>query len=158
MNYRKATLQDLNSLVHLRADMLREEENYPEEFLDLLVRNTKQYTETGMADGSYSAWLAEEDGAIVAMGGTTYFTLPPNDWCPNGKTAYIGSVYTRPAYRKQGIATQLMSMLIIEAKEQKCQRILLNASDAGKPLYKKLGFADFPAAMALYPFGLKSEA
>lgn len=158
MNFRKATLQDLNVLVELRAAMLREEEDYPETFLDLLVKNTKQYTETGMADGSYSAWVAEEDGATVAMGGATYFALPPNDWCPNGKTAYIGSVYTRPAYRRQGIAMRLTSLLIEEAKAQKCQRILLNASDAGKPLYEKLGFADFPAAMALYPFGLQSEA
>ena len=156
MEFRKATLYDLDALIQLRTGMLREEEDYPEAFLDLLTKNTMQYIKTGMTDHSYCAWVAEKDGAIIAMGGTTFFTLPPNDWCPNGKTAYIGSVYTLPAFRKHGIATRLMTLLIEEAKELQCQRILLNASDMGKPMYEKLGFVDFPAAMALYPFGIKS--
>ncbi len=157
MDFRRATLHDVDALTILRIGMLREEEDYSDSFLNLLMNNTKQYVESGLADTSYSAWLAEVDGAAIAMGGITYFSLPPNDWCPNGKTAYIGGVYTLPSYRKQGIATKLMNLLISEAKVQKCQRILLNSSDMGKSIYEKMGFIDSPSAMALYPFGLMSQ-
>lgn len=157
MHFRKAALYDADTLSHLRAEMLREEEEYPVAFLDLIVIHTREYILKGMLDQSYCAWVAEHDGDIIAMGGVTYFTLPPNDWCPSGKTAYIGSLYTLPAFRKQGIAGKLMNLLISEAKEQKCQRILLHTSDMGRPLYEKLGFEDSSSAMTLYPFGLRSD-
>ncbi len=158
MEFRKATLLDAETLSRMRSDMFREEENYPETFLNLLFGNTKQYIENGLADGSFSAWVAEEGGDIIAMGGAAYFTLPPNDWCPGGKTAYIGNMYTLPSFRRKGIASRLLALIIEEAKENLCQRILLNTSDMGRPLYEKHGFADSPTAMALYPFGIKPEA
>jgi GNAT superfamily N-acetyltransferase len=157
MEYRKAALSDVDDLSRLRVDMIREEDDYPESFLDLLYRNTMQYIESGLADRSYSAWVAEEDGAIIAMGGVTYYALPPNDWCPSGKTAYIGNVYTLPAFRRQGVANRLLTLIINEAKENKCQRILLNTSDMGRPLYEKHGFSGSPTAMAMYPFGIMQE-
>ena len=157
MEFRKAVLSDVEALSRLRADMIREEEGYSEAFLSMIYSNTQQYIENGMADRSYTAWVAEENGNIAAMGGVTFYTLPPNDWCPIGKTAYIGIVYTLPAFRRQGIATRLLSLLIEEAKENLCQRILLNASDMGRPLYVKFGFAGSPTAMAMYPFGIIPE-
>ena len=91
------------------------------------------------------------------MGGESFFTLPPNDWCPSGKTAYISSMYTLPDYRRQGIASRLLTLIIGEAKERLCQRIWLNASDMGRPLYRKFGFADSATAMGMYPFGIMQE-
>lgn len=157
MEFRKAVLSDAEALSRLRADMIREENNYSEAFLGMIYNNTKKYIENGLPDRSYTAWVADDSGNIIAMGGVTYYTLPPNDWCPTGKTAYIGNVYTLPAFRRQGIATRLLSLLIEEAKENMCQRILLNASDMGRPLYEKFGFAGSPAAMAMYPFGIIPE-
>ncbi len=158
MEFRKAALSDVEVLSRLRVDMLREEENYSEAFLSLMFGNTMQYIKNGFTDSSFSAWMAEDNGNIIAMGGAAYYTLPPNDWCPSGKTAYIGNVYTVPAFRRQGIASRLLSLIIEEAKENLCQRILLNASDMGRPLYEKFGFAGSPTAMAMYPFGIKPEA
>jgi GNAT superfamily N-acetyltransferase len=158
MELRKAILSDAEALSRLRADMIREEDNYSKAYLDMIYSNTKHYIENGLADRSYTAWVAEDSGNIIAMGGVTYYTLPPNDWCLSGKTAYIGNVYTLPAFRRQGIATRLLALLIDEAKDNLCQRILLNASDMGRPLYKKFGFSGSPTAMAMYPFGIIPEA
>ncbi len=157
MEFRKATLRDVDTLSRLRSDMLREEEDYSDAFINLLYQNTKQYIENGLAAHSFSAWVAVEGGTIVAMGGAAYFTLPPNDWCPNGKTAYIGNMYTLPALRRRGIASRLLALITEEAKENLCQRILLNSSDTGRQLYEKHGFAASPTAMALYPLGIKPE-
>ena len=157
MEFRKATLRDVDTLSRLRSDMLREEEDYSDAFINLLYQNTKQYIENGLAECSFSAWVAEEGGTIIAMGGAAYFTFPPNDWCPNGKTAYIGNMYTLPAFRRRGIASRLLALITEEAKENLCQRILLNSSDAGRQLFEKHGFAASPTAMALYPLGIKPE-
>ena len=74
------------------------------------------------------------------MGGISFFNLPPNDWCPDGKTAYIGNMFTLTDYRKQGIATKILSLLVEEAETLGCERILLNPTDMGKPVYGKYGF------------------
>ena len=86
------------------------------------------------------------------MGCISYFTLPPNDWCPSGKTAYVGNLYTTPPFRRNGIAKEIIKLLIDDAKERSCERILLNTSELGEPLYKEIGFDFSPTAMAYYPF------
>lgn len=53
--------------------------------------------------------------------------------------AYIMSVATHPAFRKRGIATQLVKHLLHVARENNAQSALLDAGSAAS-LYKKLGF------------------
>lgn len=154
MKYRKADLFDVETLTQMRIAMLCDETNYSQEFRGLIQNNTKQYIANGFNDKSFVSWVAVQDDMIVAMSGINFFVLPPNDWCPTGKTAYIGNLYTLPNFRKQGIATHLLALIIDEAKSRNCERILLNTTDMGRVLYEKLGFDLSPTAMALYPFGI----
>lgn len=153
---RKANTGDIAALTELRIQMLTED-GLPEALRETLRRNTAQYMRDGLADGSFRSWIAERDNHIIAMGGVNFFRLPPNDWCPEGSTAYIGNLFTLPAYRKQGIGKKLFALLVNEARSEGCERILLNASDMGKPLYEEAGFRDWPAAMVYYPQGIASE-
>ncbi|HUX36626.1 MAG TPA: GNAT family N-acetyltransferase [Rectinemataceae bacterium] len=57
-----------------------------------------------------------------------------------GETAYIGLVATDPGLQGRGVATLVMRRLIEAAWSRGCARILLDASEAGRPLYEKLGF------------------
>jgi GNAT superfamily N-acetyltransferase len=52
----------------------------------------------------------------------------------------VSSVYTMPEYRRRGISRQLMLMLIAEARELQIRRLVLWASDMGRPMYEGLGF------------------
>lgn len=52
------------------------------------------------------------------------------------------NVYVSPEYRRHGTASQLMKLLISDAREMKLDYIELKASADGYPLYKKLGFED----------------
>jgi GNAT superfamily N-acetyltransferase len=149
--YRKAAAQDFSILAQMRVDMLCEDTDHPEEFRKKLRDNTLRYMQAGLCEESFVIWVAEEDGRIIAMGGAAFFALPPNDWCPEGKTAYIGNLYTVPECRGQGIGTRLFSLIVEEAKARGCERILLNATDMGRPIYEKCGFGDSPTAMAYYP-------
>jgi len=154
MEYWKATLEDIGILARLRVDMLCELNNYSDSLKSLIRGNTETYMINGLRDGSLICWVASESGRITAMGCVNFFSLPPNDWCPNGKTAYIGNMYTLPAFRGQGLGSGILERLIGEAKARDCQRILLHTSDMGRPLYEKHGFQAAPTAMALFPFGI----
>ena len=151
MEYRKADFQDIDILTQMRIEMLCENTDHSVPLKTLIRKNTKEYIAAGMIDNSFVLWIAVLDARIVAMGGVNFFSLPPNDWCPNGKTAYIGNMYTVPAFRKQGIASRLLSIVVDEAISRGCERVLLNTTDMGKPLYERFGFETSPTAMALYP-------
>lgn len=154
VEFRQAGLSDAEILTQMRLLMLCDGTDYPEEFKSMIKINTLQFIEHGFADQSFVSWVALDGVHIVSMGGINFFSLPPNDWCPNGKTAYIGNMYTRPHYRRQGIATCILSHIVDEAKSRDCQRILLNTTNMGRTLYGKFGFDLSPTAMALYPFGI----
>lgn len=152
--YRKANVTDIDVLSQMRVSMLCDGKEYTDEFKFKLYNNIKSYILGGFKDKSFIAWVAAQNNEVIAMGGLAYYVLPPNDWCPSGRTAYIGNMYTIPDYRRKGIATKLLSLLVDEAKENCSERILLDATDMGKPLYEKYGFVNSNTAMAFYPFGI----
>lgn len=52
------------------------------------------------------------------------------------------NVWTNKDYRRQGIAEKLVTMLIEEARGRGVSEISLDATEAGRPLYRKLGFVE----------------
>ena len=67
----------------------------------------------------------------------------------SGKRAHIMNVYTRNNYRRQGIAYQMVSFLIEEAKQNGVTDISLDATELGRPLYEKFGFSKTEEGMVL---------
>jgi len=159
--YKKADFDDIAILAELRVAMLCENKEYanmPDRLKAELHDGIKQYIENGFKDGSFIAWVAiDTHSKILAASGLTLYALTPDFWCPNGKTAYIGNLYTLPEFRQKGIAKHLFALNIEEAKKNDCQRILLDATDMGKPIYEKYGFEKSDTAMAYYPFRKKSQ-
>jgi len=56
------------------------------------------------------------------------------------RLAWIGMVLTRPEYRRQGYARELMEDLIARAEGNKIRTLKLDATHEGRPLYESLGF------------------
>jgi predicted GNAT family acetyltransferase len=52
----------------------------------------------------------------------------------------IFNVYTEPEVRQQGVAHELMLLMIGWLREQGFRSVVLHASDAGRHLYETLGF------------------
>lgn len=142
MTYRAATADDVAALAALRWEM--ECERHPEraatanhdEYLAAYVAATRGELERGI----HRAWLAEADGEPVACALLIWWVMPPNLDDHQRRRGFVSSVYTRPAYRRQGISRQIMTMLIKEARTLRLQRLILWASDMGRPLYESLGF------------------
>ena len=67
---------------------------------------------------------------------------PANVVFQTGRTGFVLNVYTKPDYRKQGIAKKLMKMLLSDAERFKLDFVELKASKDGYNLYKSIGFKE----------------
>ena len=67
---------------------------------------------------------------------------PANPSFINGRTGTILNVYTKPAYRRQGLAKKLLKQLISDAGSLNLDYIELRATNEGYELYRSLGFLD----------------
>ena len=93
-----------------------------------------------MTDGTFVSWLAVDNGEIIGTSGMSFVEKPPYFGCPSGKIALLSSMYTNPKYRRQGIARELLSRVVKEAKEYGCGTVQITASDMGVLLYTDFGF------------------
>lgn len=150
IEFRKATTEDIDTLAKVRIDFLCEANKLTEEEKEVLLAANRQYFTETMADGSFTAWIALDGADIAGTSGITFYKVPPNASCPTGKTSYISNMFTYPRFRKQGIASRLFSLIVDEAKINGYKKVLLNATDMGKPLYARYGFQDMAGDMIYY--------
>ena len=76
---------------------------------------------------------------------------PPYPGNLAGREAYLLNMYTRPAWRKRGMASALLDAMARHAREQRLGKLWLHASDEGRPLYERLGFVANPACLEWCP-------
>jgi predicted GNAT family acetyltransferase len=60
---------------------------------------------------------------------------------------YVTNVYTVPAWRVRGVATALLNATKRFAHHRDARLVYLHTSDAGRSVYEKLGFAQYPRYM-----------
>jgi GNAT superfamily N-acetyltransferase len=56
------------------------------------------------------------------------------------RLGWIGMILVHPEFRRRGLATRMMDRLIEHLTELGCSTLKLDATDAGAPVYEKLGF------------------
>jgi ribosomal protein S18 acetylase RimI-like enzyme len=64
----------------------------------------------------------------------------PNN--PDGRVGYIQWVATETAFRRQGLARQVLLALLQWFDERRVPVIELHATPDGEPLYRSLGFGE----------------
>ena len=127
MEYRIAGTGDIELLVQSRADTLRAVNRldagyqFSREFLDA----SRNY----FLEGDQETVLALENGRVAGCATMCYIDMMP--------------------MRRQGIAYRMVSMLIESAWKRGATEISLDATEAGRPLYRKLGFTDSGECMVL---------
>ena len=135
--YKKLTEREVDKFIELRIRQLREEG--ATEDLDL-VTALKDYYDRHLADGTFVSWLAMDGEEIVGTSGMSFVEKPPYFGCPSGKIGLLSSMYTSDAYRRKGIAKELLTRVVQEAKEYGCGAVQITASDMGVLLYTDFGF------------------
>ena len=137
LNYRKLTEDDLDTFINMRITQLREEG--AKEDIDL-VPHLKDYYARHMADGTFVSWLAVDGDKIVGTSGMSVVEKPPYFGCPSGRIGLLSSMFTDSNYRRMGIAEELLSRVVKEAKDYGCGTVQITASDMGVLLYTDFGF------------------
>ena len=147
MEYRIAGAGDIELLVQSRADTLRAVNRldagyqFSREFLDA----SRKY----FLEGDQETVLAVDGGRVLGCATMCYISIMPTFSHPTGRRAHLMNVYTDPAARRQGVAYRMVSMLIESAWARGATEISLDATEAGRPLYRKLGFTDSGECMVL---------
>ncbi|MBO4650426.1 MAG: GNAT family N-acetyltransferase [Clostridiales bacterium] len=146
ITYKKLTENEVNELIRLRILQLREEG--AKEDIDL-VPNLKDFYKRHMADGTFVSWIAMDGDKIVGTSGMSFIEKPPYFSNPTGKIGLLSSMYTDPEYRRMGIAKELLSRVVDEARAYGCGVMQITASDMGVKLYKAFGCTNNPNFMQL---------
>ncbi len=137
----KATLNDIDALTQIRLDYLTEDYGSLTGEQTAAIKSSLPDYYRKHLNKDLFIFVARET-AIVSCCFLLVTEKPANPAFINGRTGTVLNVYTRPAYRKKGLAKSLMQQLITEAKAMKLDFIELKATDAGYPLYQSLGFED----------------
>ena len=91
----------------------------------------RQWFEFAVASPAVHAFVAEaDDGTVAATGVATI----------NGPVAWIGTIWVAPEWRGQGLGRRLTEIPIDAAEDAGARTLVLVATDAGRPLYERLGF------------------
>lgn len=137
ISYRRLTDKEIDIFITMRVSQLHEEG--AKENIDI-VPALKDYYQRHMADGTFISWIALDNEKIIGTSGMSIVEKPPYFGCPSGKIGLLSSTFTDKAYRRKGIAKELLSRVINEAREQGCGTVQITASDMGVLLYSNFGF------------------
>jgi len=145
---RRATAADAAVLAHHRVAMFRDMGKLDPQLEPELIDRCRRRFEQVVPAGEYLAWLvypSDDPSKIVCGGGVQLRTLYPRTDVDgmkilDGPEAIVLNVYCEPEYRRRGLARMLMEAILAWAKTAGIVRLVLHASDEGRPLYESIGF------------------
>lgn len=143
----KAGRENLEALIKIRLEMLKEVNDLPEdyEYDESFLKNVrKNYLEGNQTDVLY---LENDDP--VACATLCYISMMPTFSHPTGNRAHLMNVYVKKEFRRHGLARKMLDFLIEEARTKGVTEISLDATEKGKPLYESVGFVYNSSAMTM---------
>lgn len=148
--YKKVNITQLDELVKLRIKVLRVA-NQLSENVDMseIEMESYAYYKKGFESDNFTVFFAYDENEVVGCGGVSYFDIMPTVDFSNGKCAYIMNMYTEPEYRKNGIATKFLELIVQECKQRDIHKISLEATSMGESVYEKFGFVKMKHEMEL---------
>ena len=148
--YKRAALEDIGRLTEIRMEVLRAVNQLSDDTdMREVERESCHYYQKALCEDSHIAYLVLDGEHLAGTGGVSFFQVMPTYHNPSGNKAYIMNLYTRPAYRRQGIAAKTLDLLVHAAKHRGITAISLEATAMGRPLYEKYGFIKMDHEMEL---------
>lgn len=144
---RRATVGDAAMVAQHRVAMFKEMGHVPtDELATTLLELSTAAIASELYEESYVGWLAiDETNRVVAGVGVHVKPQLPRisddgTRVVSGSLPLVVNVYAELAWRGRGIARTLMATAMRWATIEGFDRVVLRASDAGRPLYLSLGF------------------
>ena len=142
MTYEKANLDDIKDLVELRIEYLLEDYDEIQQNKLVTIADSLPAYFSDHLNKDLFVFVCRIENIIVSCCFLYISEKPPNLVFINGKTGIILNVYTKPQFRRKGIAGKLIKLLLAESEELHIDIVELKATDLGYSLYKSLGFED----------------
>jgi len=141
--YKKLGVDDLDLFIKLRIDFLSEtNKELTETNKEFIINSLEKYYKEHLLKNEFIGIICEYNSIIVSTAFLAISEKPANYHFINGKIGTLLNVYTYPKYRKNGISTKIMEIIIKEAKEQNVSEIELIATEDGEKMYFKFGFSE----------------
>lgn len=138
---RESTPADLDIIVAHRRGMFESMGSGTAEQLDVMDSVFTTWLRERVENGRYKGWFALAPDSSVAAGvGLWLLDWIPGPYDQQPYRGYILNVYTAPEHRKQGLAKQLMQVLMDWCYANDINILMLHASDQGRSIYESLGF------------------
>lgn len=137
----------MEAAVVIRMACLREVCHLPEDhaFPAEFIAETREFLRTA----DQTTLLVMDGEHPVACATLCYKRCIPTPGHPTGRRAHLMNVYTAPEYRRRGLARRLLTVLHREAEERQVTEITLDATEDGRRLYERMGYAASDEAMYL---------
>ncbi len=111
--YKEATIKDLDTITHLRTEFLRLANNFSlDKDMSDVTKNVREFYLQSFSENNHKCYLVLDNENIIAHGDVSFYSVMPTCHNPSGRKAYIMNLYTDPKYRKQGIATKILDIII----------------------------------------------
>jgi GNAT superfamily N-acetyltransferase len=145
---RLATLDDVDELVQMRWEFSKEDYEVSTISFEDFHQTCSEFLVKAIKSGNWYIWVSEVEGDIVSH---MYLQLIHKVPRP-GKTqapyyGYVTNVYTRPAFRSQGIGTGIHVAMEKWSKENQVEFLILWPSSTSVQFYTRNGFARCEEAM-----------
>nr|WP_314463103.1 GNAT family N-acetyltransferase [uncultured Clostridium sp.] len=139
---RKAEMSDIKQLVSMRIAYLYED--LGEEAV-CTVHNFEQeltaFFHTHLNE-DIDAFVAEYKGEIISTSFTAYYSRLPHPDFPKGTAGVPINGYTKPEFRKMGLAGSLLKMSAEYAKQKGIELLNMEVTKKGLPVSKEIGFRE----------------
>ncbi len=148
--YKKATADDIDILTSTRIEVLRAANRLTDNTdMSEVATQSYSYYKEALSSNRHVAYLVFDGNTFIGAGGISFYQVMPTYHNPSGNKAYIMNMYTKPEYRRKGIALKTLDILVNEAKSRGIYSISLEATQMGKPLYEAYGFVQMKHEMEL---------
>ncbi len=137
----KADLKDIDELVNIRLDYLIEDYGSLTDSQVQKIKNQLPVYYRNHLNKDLFVYVAKSE-RIISCCFLLVSEKPANPSFINGITGTVMNVYTKPEFRRKGIAGETMKFLISESRKMKLDFIELKSTDDGYNLYKSVGFED----------------
>ena len=142
--YRKASVSDLKELVDVEVQVVRYANHLPEDKdLGDLGNLFFHYYEKTLRDPNHVIFIcysSENRDKIIGVGGISFYSIMPTYQNLTGTRAQILNLYTHGDYQGKGIASELVFLLLSEARHRGVQEVVLEANSDNTTLYERYGF------------------
>jgi GNAT superfamily N-acetyltransferase len=132
---------DVELLVEQRLKMWREVHPELGMKIDEAEGWTREWTRKRLTETKLIGFIIKaKDGKVAGSGCIWLRDEQPRPTNPRMIVPYLMSMYTEPEFRRKGVAKLIVQSALKWCRERGYERVVLHASDAGRPLYESLGF------------------